>query len=421
MAASSRLDTTGFASFGPGQLRAGREGDALDGIIPQAVITAREVDHVRAAIDQARSQRMGIVIAGGATELSIGNAPQAYDIRLGLTGIAEILERNPDDMTVTAQAGVTLARLGRNLEPLGQRLAIDVADPDRATIGGVVAADTSGGLAYGYGRPRDLVLGMSVVDGRSRAYACGAKVVKNVAGYDLPRLFTGSRGTLAVITEVTLRTHPIPPFAATAFFEMENGQAADKLRAALFDAALPLAALDLAVEVGARGPSYTIVIRAEGTETEVAAMIDGVVGLAGVDPSGIVDDWLSPADAGGDAAVVIRLGLPPSKLLAGIAELTSLASSAGVRASGGAHLAAGVLRLGIAPDQADFGRRFLDGARTIALRGRGTAVLERGSASLKAAGDVFGPAPASVALMRELKTRFDPDGVLGRGRGVGGL
>jgi glycolate oxidase FAD binding subunit len=421
MATGARLDTTGFAALGPGQLRAGREGDAVDGAIPQAVITAREIDHVRSAIEEARSQGMGIVVAGGGTKLAQGNAPRAYDIRLGMTGIAEILERNPDDMTVTAQAGVTLARLNRNLEPLGQRLAIDSPDPDRATLGGVIAADAAGGLAYGYGRPRDLLLGMSVVDGRGRTYTCGSRVVKNVAGYDLPRLFAGSRGSLAVITEVTLRTHPIPAFTATAFFDSADLREAEKLRAALFDAALPLAALDLAFENDGKRSSYTIVLRAEGTEAEVAAMVDHAAGLAGRDPDGIVDEWLSPAAADANAAVVLRLGLPPAKLVEATRELIETASGNGVAASGGAHLGAGVLRIALAEDRGEAPRRLLDTARKLAAKHRGSAVLERGGPALKEGGDVFGPAPASIALMRELKARFDPDGVLAPGRGPGGL
>lgn len=421
MAAAQTLDTTGFASLGPGQLRAGREGDAVDEVIPQAVITARELDHLRAAIDQARTQRLGIIVAGGGTELATGNPPLSYDLRLGTTGIAEILDRNPDDMTVTVQAGVTLARLGRNLEPLGQRVAIDAADPDRATIGGVVAADSCGGLAYGYGRPRDLVLGMSVIDGRGRDFACGAKVVKNVAGYDLPRLFVGSRGTLGMLTEITLRTHPIPAFAATAFFETADYTEADRLRAALYAAPLPLAALDLAVEADPRSTSFTIVLRAEGSEDEVAAMITAAVAAAGTEPTGLMDDWVSPAQVDESAAVVVRLGLPPTRLLAAASELASLCSRSGVAVGGGANLGAGVLRLALGAEQAGFGKNLVSAARALAAKEQGVAILERGPLSLKAGNDIYGPAPAALALMRELKHRFDPDGVMAPGRGPGGL
>jgi glycolate oxidase FAD binding subunit len=416
-----RLDSTAFAALGPGQLRAGRDTDAIDERIPAAVITARENEQVRTAVLEARRQKLGLIVAGGATDLHIGNPPRDYDLRLVTTALGEVLERNPEEMTVSVQAGVPLARLNRNLEPLGQRVAIDVCDPARATIGGIVAAASTGGLRYGYGEVRDLVLALQVVDGTGRSYRSGAGVVKNVAGYDLCRLFTGSRGSLAIITEITLRTHPIPEAAATAFFEFETPSAADSVRAALFAAALPLAALDLSADCCDGRSSWTLAVRAEGTAAEVETMILAAEQEAGHEPAGVEEDWQSPAFPDADCPVVFRMDVAPTRLINVARELLEEASTRKVNVLGGAHLGSGILRVGVDAARPEDSSALLAQARAAVIRGGGTLTLEKAPLELKRTGDVFGTAPVSLRLMSELKKRLDPDGILAPGRGVGGI
>lgn len=417
----TRLDSTAFAALGPGQLRAGREGDAVDEHLPAAVITARENEQIRTAVLEARRQKLGLIVAGGGTDLAVGNLPKAYDLRLVTTALGEVLERNPEEMTVCVQAGVPLARLNRNLEPLGQRVAIDVNDPTRATIGGIVAAATTGGLRYGYGEVRDLVLALKVVDGMGLCYSSGAGVVKNVAGYDLCRLFTGSRGSLGIITEVTLRTHPIPEAAATAFFELDTAAEADQLRAQLFAAPLPLAALDLAADCCDGRTSWTVVVRAEGTAAEVEAMLLAAEALAGREPAGVEENWQSPAFIDGECPLVLRLNLPPSRLMTVARELLDEASTRKINLIGGAHLGSGMLRLGVEAERIEDGQALLAQATAAAAREKGYLLLEQATVDLKESRDVFGTPPTALHVMRELKTRFDPDGILAPGRAVGRL
>lgn len=424
-----RLDPASFPSLGPGQLRPGRDPDAIDDVLPQAVITARESAHVVDAITEARAKKLGIVTSGGATLLHVGALPREYDIRLSMTAIGRILEQNPEDMTVTCEAGVSLSRLQRSLAKAGQRLAIDAAREDRASIGGLVATNTTGGLRHAFGLPRDLVLGLTAIDGCARTIRAGGRVVKNVAGYDLVRLLCGSWGSLGVITELTLRTHPLPAAAATLVFEFVSPAELDAARARLVAEPLPLAALDFAVDTTGPTTLWILVVRIEGTGEEVADQGDRVCASVGREPADAVEDWESPAHVDAEGGVTIRIAARPSGLVAAVrsvvAQLRETAgrlSPSSLRVAG--HLGAGIARVHVVGDDdpdaplAAVAPLLAATAPTGPIR---TRVIERAPAAIKAAHDVWGARPASLPLMREIKRRFDPDDVLAPGRFVGGL
>ncbi|HYB98395.1 MAG TPA: FAD-binding oxidoreductase [Candidatus Limnocylindrales bacterium] len=409
-----RMDTGAFAALGPGQLRPGRSTDALDGLVPQAVVTARDPDQVRNAVEEARAKRLGIVVSGGGTRLHVGNVPRSFDIKLSTTAIGRIVEQNPEDMTVTCEAGVSLLRLQRNLAKTGQRLCVDVAVDERSTLGGIVASNAAGGLRYGFGTPRDLVLGMTVIDGAGRTVHAGGRVVKNVAGYDLVRLFTGSLGSLGIVMEMTLRTHPQPDAAATLVFDYAAASELDAARARLVASPLPLAALDFAVDAGADTAVWSLVVRIEGTEAEVAYQGDRVCELARRDPAQALEEWLSPAHVDGGDGVTIRVGTAPAELLMLVQDAVAAARGHAVFAGG--HLGDGIARIHVPA-----GGEAALSALMSATAGAGTRVIERAPTAARRGMDVWSPVPASLDLMRELKRRFDPDGVLAPGRLVGGL
>jgi len=430
-ASRPRLDPASFPSLGPGQLRPGRDTDAIDEILPQAVITAREPAHVIATIEEARAKRLGIVTSGGGTLLHIGAPPRDYDIKLSMTAIGNIVEQNPEDMTVTCEAGVSLSRLQRSLAKAGQRLAIDVAAEDRASIGGIVATNTTGGLRHAFGLPRDLVLGMTAIDGCGRTLKAGGRVVKNVAGYDLVRLLAGSWGGLAVITELTLRTHPLPAAGATLVFEFVSPAELDSARTRLLEEAMPLAAVDFAVDSSEATPLWLLVVRVEGTDEEVAFQGDRVCAAAAREPADAHEDWLSPAHVDEEGGVTLRLATSPSDVvgavrgvLAKLKETGSRLSRTPIRIAG--HLGAGIARIhmgtsgegGEALDRAAFAALWAATSTGDAIR---TRVIERAPLAVKSAHDVWGNPPATLSLMRAIKRRFDPDDVLAPGRFTGGL
>jgi glycolate oxidase FAD binding subunit len=187
-------------------------------------------------------------VHGARTKL--GWAGGAPDVELSTVGLDEIVEHNVGDLTAVLQAGVPLSRAQERFAEAGQMLAIDPPDKG-ATVGGVVATNDSGPLRSRYGGIRDLVVGMRVALADGTVAKSGGKVIKNVAGYDLAKLFVGSFGSLGAILEVSVRLHPLPPTTATAVGRSGDPDALGRAALALSHARLEQLGLDVRWEDGA--------------------------------------------------------------------------------------------------------------------------------------------------------------------------
>ena len=169
-----------------------------------------------------QSSGKAIVPWGGGCRQHLGYPPECYDVALLTTGLNQIIEYEPADLTLTAQAGVTLAHLQSVLADQGQCLPLEIARPETQTLGGVIATRANSLCRLSGGSVRDLLLGVSVVNGRGEIVKGGGKVVKNVAGYDLPKLYCGSLGTLGLMTEATFKVAPLPETSATVALPLET-------------------------------------------------------------------------------------------------------------------------------------------------------------------------------------------------------
>ncbi|MFG1943595.1 FAD-binding oxidoreductase [Nonomuraea sp. NPDC048826] len=185
-------------------------GDAVGGVTPRWVALPETVEEVSAVLRACAARDLAVVPAGGGTKLHWGPPPERFDVLLDLCCMNEIVEHAAGDLVVRAQAGVTMEALAAALAESGQELALDVPFTEGTTIGGTLAAAVAGPRAFRYGTARDLLIGITVVLPDGTVARSGGKVVKNVAGYDLGKLFTGSFGTLGVIAEATFRLHPLP-------------------------------------------------------------------------------------------------------------------------------------------------------------------------------------------------------------------
>lgn len=184
--------------------------DAVGGVTPRWVALPESVEEVSAVLRACAARDLAVVPAGGGTKLHWGAPPERLDVLLDLCCMNEIVEHAAGDLVVRAQAGVTMDRLAAELAGSGQELALDVPFTEGTTIGGTLAAAVAGPRAFRYGTARDLLIGITVVLPDGTVARSGGKVVKNVAGYDLGKLFTGSFGTLGVIADATFRLHPLP-------------------------------------------------------------------------------------------------------------------------------------------------------------------------------------------------------------------
>ncbi|MGH3822886.1 MAG: FAD-binding oxidoreductase [Pseudonocardiaceae bacterium] len=375
--------------------------DIVDGVPACWVARPTSAEEVSAVLRAAATLRLRVVARGSGTRLGWGAPPTALDLIVDTSRMNAMVAHVAGDLVVTVQAGLRMVDLQQALALHRQRLALDSA----GTVGGVIATAASGPLRYRYGTPRDLVIGITVVLADGTVARSGGTVVKNVAGYDLAKLYTGSLGTLGVITEVVFRLHSLPE--ATRWITMH---APDAARAATAIAEVRASQHDpVALEVNRDKPdgAVTVVVAVEGVSAGIDARAEAVADLLGAQASVIeqAPDWWGQPPPSPYATVTCE----PT----GLAELLAIAPGA-LRGSAGA----GVLTTGL--DDGDGLGDELAQLRTIATRHGGSAVLRCAPPHRKATLDVWGPVPA-LGLMRRLKDQFDPEHRLAPGRFVGGI
>jgi glycolate oxidase FAD binding subunit len=417
-----------------GLIRPAEGAYVVDGVAPRFVAMPGSVEEASQVLAAAAADGLAVGFMGSGSKLGLGNPPERLDLVVSTRGLDQVLEHAAGDLVVTAQAGVRLADLQAALAPAGQQLALDPPEP-RATLGGVVAANASGPRRLRYGTVRDLLIGITVVLADGTVARAGGKVVKNVAGYDLAKLFCGSLGTLGMVAEVIFRLHPVPAAAAVVTLGVEGPTQAGEAVRRLAGTALEPSAVELTVDEWGWPGRLTVVFEGirPGVEAQAAAAAEllGRVGEATVAGPGGVEAALSQLGARPfeKAEYALKATFPPAEL-AGV--LTDLA---GPRPYGGggpvsAHAATGVLWLASGLREGDLPadapafpsvvRAVTEARERLAARG-GSLVLHKASPELKRAVGVWGPPGDAIGLMRRVKERFDPDRRLGPGRFLGGI
>ncbi len=406
---------------------------AIDGHTPRFIVRPASIDHVAAVLAIAWDENLAVVPRGAGTALGLGAPPSRVDVVLDLTGLDHVLEDNPDDLTVSVEAGMTAGGLAERLAGRRQWLPMDPPGWRRRTLGGMIATNAAGPLRARYGALRDLVLGVRFVQADGVVTWGGARVVKSVTGYDVPKLMVGALGTLGVLCELTLRLQPMPeaeqtwlaPFtsveAAQAFAARVVNSPLQPMRLELLnEAALrvcqaPSAPFGVAVAIGSAHPA----VREQGEALAVLASGEKVrVAAVGEDLWTRYDAALTPAED----EVILRIGSLPSRL-ADTVEVIERAFPAAERAvliTGCAAL--GSLRVAITGADVETVKRLVEEMRGLTADFGGAVVVESAPTSVRAAFDPWGPVePAALGLMRAIKQEFDARGVLNPGRFVGGL
>lgn len=353
-------------------------------------------------------------IRGGGTKDYLGEL-LTTDAVLDTTALSGVVAHVPADLTVTVAAGTRFADLRAALARAGQFLPLDPAHADGATIGGIVAANSTGFWRARYGGVRDLLIGTTAVLGDGTIARSGGRVVKNVAGYDLNKLFVGSLGTLGVLLECTFKVVPRPPVSAGAHAHFARG--ADAFAAA--DAVVRTSARPAALAIsGGPGGPWELLIQADGDAAPVARTLDLLLRAASAHGAnaqrhdGVPTVLANLNDiSGGAEGTVVRAALPP-------AAQPAFATSA-ARLEGFAQLvadaASGIVRVVLRGDDSVV----LDGASALRAAARvcgGAARVERRPESLRTRLHAWSDVPAGYSLMRRLKKAFDPNGILEPGR-----
>ena len=397
--------------------RVGVPADAVDDVVPDVVVSPGSVDEVATVLAASAPWGASVTVRGGGTKMALGAAPRSLGLLVDTTRLDTVVDHSPADLVVQVQAGVRLPDLQALLARQRQRLALDPPE-DGATVGGIVASNASGPRRLAFGTARDLVLGATVVLADGTVIRCGGKVVKNVAGYDLAKLFVGSLGTLGVLAEVTLRLHPQPPATRVLTHRLVRPEDAWAVVRAVADAALTPSAAELAWQSGDGRSTITLVF-----EGKPAAVTAQAAAAARVAPGPVTDDvpdgfGRRPFDAGDLGLKVVH---PAAALPQVFRVARSFADTLGTGVTVSAHAAGGVTWLGLSgvSDPPELAQAMTTLRADVRALGGHVVVVQAPPVSKRAV-DVWGTV-AAQDLIERVKQRFDPGRRMAPGRFVGGI
>jgi glycolate oxidase FAD binding subunit len=399
-----------------------------DGRLACATHRPEEIDALCRTVRDQVAQGHAIYPQGGKTSLDYGGAPGRPGVAVDTTALCQLIDYPFADMTITVQAGTTLSALRAILAGQRQRVLVDAPFPEQATLGGIYATNTTGPRRYGAGRPRDQIIGVSFVTSEGASVKGGGRVVKNVAGYDFPKLLTGSMGTLGIITQMTLKVRPIPEASAIAWATFPDAQ---DLAAALGElntsGTRPIALEVLnapAAQVVARGldlpTNHTVLAvgfedNAHSVRWQVERLKDELrrsdILIVDGQPCDSVWDALTEfqAQAGGPFSFVANVR--PSSVVSLLEHLDP--ARWWVQAHAGSGIVHGHAHGEWTLDEA---RREIEPLRKLAVEAGGNLILPRCPTGWKDQLRVWGEARADWKIAERLKAALDPHNALNPGR-----
>ena len=398
------------------------------------LIAPATAGEARDVMKLAAREGLALIPAGAAGWLDVGNPLSRTDLILTTRRMTKVIRHEPADLVATAEAGTTLSEFQKQLASAGQWLPIDPPDDGRATLGGVVATGLGGAQAFGYGLPRSFVIGMRLVLADGRSIKVGGNVVKNVAGYDLCKLFTGSYGTLGLITELTFKLRPLPLETRTI---IANGSLASLLAAgravisgSLFPVAVELLSPRMAeyLKVGERQSDCALLVRFAGASRSVVSQTAQALKLVRSDRDSqartLDEDEVLWSNL---AAVTLRLAdnlswrtsLRPSDLVSFVNEVAALERDEASHPSLMWHAGMGDGRLRAIAKPPVYHReavRALERLRQKAETLGGNLVVESAPIEIKNEFDAWGGFGSAAELMKRVKSELDPQNLLSPGR-----
>jgi glycolate oxidase FAD binding subunit len=399
------------------------EKDAVEGVEPDFVVEPGSVEEISDLMKLAAREGLAVAPRGGGTKMHIGDPPRRLDLIVSTARMTEVLEHTQGDQIVRVEAGIKLEDLQEHISGSDQMLAIDPPESG-ATIGGIIAANSSGPRRYRYGTIRDLIIGITVVLHDGTVAKAGGKVVKNVAGYDLSKLFTGSLGTLGVIATANFRLHPRPEAARTVAVELEGPQQAQQAAQAIVHSQVEGTAIEL--HYGEDEKLLTVLLESIpggiDAKTETADFLlkeFGEVRTLSDEESDQLGPLTSPEGAD---EVVLKIGAPPVDLAAVLESALGAAERKGLahpRIITG-HAGTGVTLVGLSRENEAGAAGFVEEMREIWVRKGGSVTLQHAPLTLKQRVSTWDNGGDYLGLVRRVKEKFDPRGGMNPGRFLGG-
>jgi len=430
MDAATKSESTGLHSalrykfialVGNENVHAATAADAVAGVQPKLVIEPGTDSELAEVLRLSNEARLAVILRGGGTKLGWGNAPTRGDLILSTARMTEIIEHAWADLTVTVEAGCTVQRLQETLAQHGQRLALDPLWPEKATIGGVLSTNDSGALRLRFGALRDLIIGATIALPDGTLASSGGKVVKNVAGYDLPKLVTGALGTLGVITRAVFRVHPLPRSTRSFSISAASAEEAQRLVLAIQDS--KLAHTFLQSHFSDTAPPVSDILF-EGTDAGLAAQeaqLRKLSAPASVKEASTVT-WTAREElwtfSDPASTAIAKISILPADMARTMKLMEHIANGHQVRWRALIYATGiGWLRLEGKPGSLRGALQALRGE----LEGQGCSVVALHRPEKMPAFEAWGTTGDALTLMKAVKQQLDPKNTLNPGRFVGGI
>lgn len=401
-------------------------------------------EEIAQVVKYCNENKKTISIIGGGTKSGEGTLPETVDIRLALSEYTGIVEHTVGDMTVTVKSGTRYAELQDYLAKHHQKVALDPSWPDFATIGGVIAANDSGPKRLGYGTARDCVIGLRTIYPNGKVIRSGGRVVKNVAGYDMNKLFIGSMGTLGVISEVTLKLRPLQKCESLLLVSFPSGNLDDvrSFATKLLDSMMEPIALELFNPALAaklmNENAYTLAISLEDVESSVRyqeefikRLIPENSNLTILDEDEAISFWKQVYTAGpkggqrdsdipSETIAALKIGVVNLNILEVTRECQLISDSYSVKAEANGGLGTGICQIVLRGSKDDV-EQSIRQLREFAVKLGGYAIVKHLPDSLNGKVDVWGEKPSYFPLLEGIKVKMDPNRILNPKRYIGGI
>jgi glycolate oxidase FAD binding subunit len=416
------------------EVAAAGDADIVAGARPGYVAAPASTAEAAALLAAAAGLGLAVVARGSGSRQHWGSPPTRCDLVVDTRRLDHVIEHAAGDLVVQVQAGVALDDLAAVLATAGQQLALDPS-PSGAngtgTVGGVLATNSTGPLRFRFGAPRDLLIGITVVRPDGVVARSGGKVVKNVAGYDLGKLFAGSYGTLGLITEATFRLHPLPDVSTWLTLDLPDPESAGEVVHAISTSPLWPSAVELSWSSASAPLAVSVLL--QGDEASVAARFARLQDLLGRGTAGGPFPLARPLPDGRDRpeafGTCVRVAFWVGQLGRVLTTIRTAGVANGVDPAISGSAGAGIVEVGVAADvnSAEVARFVAELRAGLAALSAGGVVPSVASAvvmwappEVREAVDVWGPVP-SLQLMRAVKDQFDPEHRMAPGRFAGGI
>lgn len=392
------------------------------GTMPEALVLPQATAELAAVVSEAQKQDWRILVAGQGTKLSWGHPSRDIALVVSTQKLNRLIDHAVGDMTVTVEAGMRFADLQALLAEQRQWLPLDPAYPAQATLGGILSTRDAGSLRHRYGSLRDLCLGLSFVRADGQVAKAGGRVVKNVAGYDLMKLFSGAYGTLGIVTELTLRVYPMLSDTGTVAVTGIAAAVAEMTQELLQSVLTPVG-VDL--WASSQTDDLTLLVQFQSLPESVLAQIETIQVLArsrSLTATVLANPESGPLEVLPEE-ILCQVGVLSAESASSLEAFRNLAAAQSLSMQGRIHAGSGLgtLQLGQIGENSAADEAVLSAWRAHCKAQGGFLTILEAPVALKQSLDVWGYSGSALNAMRKLKEHFDPQGLLNPGRFVGGI